>query len=225
MARFAGSRKPSITNYDDQGLKSAGYSFGGQAAGNVSLGSIFGGVRDASPNYDDGQLTAAGIRSQERNAVEDAKAGAVMMGIEAAKNVHIGKMEKKLYEKQASQAKKGGFMSAIGGIASAALPLIMSDESTKHTIDRISDALDVLRSLKPVTFYYKEEFSSSPERLHYGFIAQEYQEVMPDATYYDESIGKLCIDPNELIALLVRANQQLEVRVMRLEAKEALLAV
>ena len=48
---------------------------------------------------------------------------------------------------------------------------------------------------------------------------------MPDATYYDDSIGKLCIDPNELIALLVRANQQLEVRVMRLEAKEALLAV
>ena len=101
----------------------------------------------------------------------------------------------------------------------------MSDESTKHSISRINDALDVLRSLKPVTFYYKEEFSSSPERLHYGFIAQEYKEVMPDATYYDESIGKLCMDPNELIALLVRANQQLEVRVMRLEAKEALLAV
>ena len=224
MARFAGSRKPSITNYADQGLKSAGYSFGGQAAGNVSLGSIFGGVRDASPNYDDGQLTAAGIRSQERNAVEDAKASAVMAGIDAAKNVHIGEMEKKMYEKQASQARSGGMMSAFGGIASAAIGLL-SDESTKHSINRISDALDVLRSLKPVTFYYKEEFSSSPERLHYGFIAQEYKEVMPDATYYDDSIGKLCIDPNELIALLVRANQQLEVRVMRLEAKEALLAV
>ena len=224
MARFAGSRKPSITNYADQGLKSAGYSFGGQAAGNVSLGSIFGGVRDASPNYDDGQLTAAGIRSQERNAVEDAKAKAVMAGIDAAKNVHIGEMEKQAYERQASQTQSGGMMSAVGGIASAAIGLL-SDESTKHSINRISDALDVLRSLKPVTFYYKEEFSSSPERLHYGFVAQEYKEVMPDATYYDESIGKLCIDPNELIALLVRANQQLEVRVMRLEAKEALLAV
>ena len=225
MARFAGSRKPSITNYADQGLKSAGYSFGGQAAGNVSLGSIFGGVRDASPNYDDGQLTAAGIRSQERNAVEDAKASAVMAGIDAAKNVHIGELNLEAAKKQASAKKQGGMMSAIGGIASAALPLLMSDESTKHSINRISDALDVLRSLKPVTFHYKEEFSSSPERLHYGFIAQEYKEVMPDATYYDDSIGKLCIDPNELIALLVRANQQLEVRVMRLEAKEALLTV
>ena len=48
---------------------------------------------------------------------------------------------------------------------------------------------------------------------------------MPDATYFDEGIGKLCIDTNELIALLVRANQQLESRVARLEAKHALAAV
>ena len=224
MARFAGSQMPQIRQYEDDGLKSAGYSFGGQAAGNVSLGSVFGTIRDKSPDYTSGQLTAAKIRSQERNAVEDAKASAMMAGINAAKNVHIGELNLKAAQKQASAAKTGGMMSAFGGIASAAIGLL-SDESTKHSINRINDALDVLRSLKPVTFYYKEEFSSSPERLHYGFIAQDYKEVMPDATYYDESIGKLCIDPNELIALLVRANQQLEVRVMRLEAKEALLAV
>ena len=126
---------------------------------------------------------------------------------------------------QGAAAEKGGMMSAIGGIASAALPLMLSDEETKHTIDQIDNALDVLRELRPVTFFYKEEYSSGPERMHYGFIAQEYQKVMPDATYYDESIGKLCIDPVELIGLLVRANQQLETRITRLEAKEALAAV
>jgi hypothetical protein len=115
-------------------------------------------------------------------------------------------------------------MSAIGGIASAAIPLL-SDESTKHTIDTIEDALETLRNLRPVTFFYKEEYSSSPERMHHGFIAQEYKEVMPDATYYDESIGKMCIDTSELISLLVRANQQLETRITRLEAKHALEAV
>ncbi len=115
-------------------------------------------------------------------------------------------------------------MSAIGGIASAAIPLL-SDESTKHTIDSIDDALETLRNLKPVTFFYKEEFSGSPERMHHGFIAQEYQKVMPDATYYDETIGKLCIDTGDLIALLVRANQQLETRLTYLEAKQALQAV
>jgi hypothetical protein len=48
---------------------------------------------------------------------------------------------------------------------------------------------------------------------------------MPDATYYDETIGKLCIDTGDLIALLVRANQQLETRLTYLEAKQALQAV
>jgi hypothetical protein len=61
--------------------------------------------------------------------------------------------------------------------------------------------------------------------MHHGFIAQEYQKVMPDATYYDETIGKLCIDTGDLIALLVRANQQLETRLTYLEAKQALQAV
>ena len=48
---------------------------------------------------------------------------------------------------------------------------------------------------------------------------------MPDATYFDESTGKLCIDTIELIALLVRGIQQLETRVTRMEAKQALAGV
>ena len=48
---------------------------------------------------------------------------------------------------------------------------------------------------------------------------------MPDQTYFDESIGKLCIDPVELIGVLVRAVQQLETKITRLEAKAALAGV
>ena len=99
----------------------------------------------------------------------------------------------------------------------------MSDETTKNTIEKIEDSLTQLRGLQPVTYYYNEEYSSSPERLHHGFIAQEYQKVMPDATYFDESTGKLCIDTAELIALLVRGIQQLETRVTRMEAAHALI--
>jgi len=99
----------------------------------------------------------------------------------------------------------------------------MSDETTKNTIEKIEDGLTQLRGLQPVTYYYNEEYSSSPERLHHGFIAQEYQKVMPDATYFDESTGKLCIDTAELIALLVRGIQQLETRVTRMEAAHALI--
>ena len=49
--------------------------------------------------------------------------------------------------------------------------------------------------------------------------------MLPDATYQDEATGKLCIDPIDVIALLVRANQELEVRIGMLEAKQALATV
>ena len=124
---------------------------------------------------------------------------------------------------QADAQKQSGMMSAIGSIGSAALGLF-SDETTKTNIEKIDSALDKLRSLKPVSFYYKEEYGD-PTRKHHGFIAQEYKQVLPDATYQDETTGKLCIDPIDVIALLVRANQELEVRVGMLEAKQALATV
>jgi hypothetical protein len=113
---------------------------------------------------------------------------------------------------------KTGFQ--LGGMA-----LMASDETIKNTIENISDALSTLRQLRPVSFYYNEEYSSNPERLHHGFIAQEYQKVLPDATYFDESNGKLCIDTGDLIGILVRAVQELEVKVTRLEAANALTGV
>ena len=105
------------------------------------------------------------------------------------------------------------------------MALMASDETIKNTIENISDALSTLRQLRPVSFYYNEEYSSNPERLHHGFIAQEYQKVLPDATYFDESNGKLCIDTGDLIGILVRAVQELEVKVTRLEAANALTGV
>jgi len=114
-------------------------------------------------------------------------------------------------------------MGAIGSIGGALIGL--SDETTKSDVKRIDSALEKLRNLKPVTFHYKEEFSTSPERMHHGFIAQEFQKVLPDATYFDESVGKMCIDTGDVIGLLVRANQELEARIGMLEAKQALATV
>jgi len=128
-----------------------------------------------------------------------------------------------LARKKGEDARNQGFLNAAIGVAGAAL--MFSDERTKNTIEHIYSALDVLRNLRPVTFYYNEDYSSNPERIHYGFVAQEYAKHMPDATYYDESTGMLCIDTAELIALLVRANQELETRITRLEAKQALAGV
>ena len=196
----------------------------GAAAGNVNLGNTFGSLRKNGPRFDDLAATAIANRAQERATVTAVEGQVAAQGVQAygaTKSAQIvAEAQKEAAQAQARGSMMGSAFGAIGSIGGALIGL--SDESTKHTVEKIEDALATLRNLKPVTFYYKEEYSSNPERLHHGFIAQEFRHVMPDATYYDESKGKLCIDTLELIALLVRANQELQYRVTRLEAKNAL---
>ena len=229
MARFAGTRAPQIQiakNIGSSGQMEApmpisvdgGTSNAGDAASAVSVGQIFNAYREKSPKYDQIANTAQTIRANEQIAGMSAEATIASAGLNALADVKAAEAQADAMKAAGSAARKGGMMSGLGSIAGAALGLF-SDETTEETTERIDDALATLRELKPVTFNYTEEFSCNPERLHYGFIAQEYREVMPDATYRDESTGKLCIDPIELIGLLVRANQQLETRITRLEAK------
>ena len=219
-------RSGASEDFTGMNLKSGGITTNaGSAADAVSTASIYGQLRDNAPDYQAMATTAAEARMNERISSMNAEANMAGAGIQAKSAIAQAEAQAEAMEAQASAAKTGGMMSALGGIASAAAPLLLSDEDTKHTIDAIENACEVLRELRPVTFFYKEEYSASPERMHYGFIAQEYQKVMPDATYFDESIGKLCTDPTELISILVRANQELQARVSRLEAKQALAAV
>ena len=199
----------------------------GSAAGNVNLGNTFGSLRKNGPRFDDLAATAIANRAQERATVTAVEGQVAAQGVQAYGQVKSDKIIAEA-QKEAAQAQARGSMmgSAFGAIGSIGGALIgLSDERTKHTVERIDDALATLRNLKPVTFYYKEEFSMSPERMHYGFIAQDYAKVMPDATYYDEELGKMCIDTSELIGLLVRSVQQLETRVARMEASNALAGV
>ena len=223
--RFAAASGRNIPDFTPQGLKSAGVTTNaGAAADAVSVGSIYGALRDSAPDYDKIAATAATNRAEERVAAMNAEATMTQAGISAAGTVKAAEAQAEAMKAQAGATKKAGMMSAIGSIAAAGIGLI-SDEETKHTIDELDYACDILRELRPVTFFYKEEYSAHPERMHYGFIAQEYQKVMPDATYVDGVTNKLCIDPIELISILVRANQELQSRVTRLEAKNALVSV
>lgn len=242
MARFAGSVSPRQTQtsaptapnfgrssqvggFEPMTMKSAGVKTNaGSAAGIVDVGAIYATMRDNAPKYGDLFTNAEKNRVETELAGWQAEATMTQAGIGAAGRVAAAEETAKGLDAQAAAAEKGGAMSAIGGIASAAFGMF-SDENTKHTIDQIGDALETLRNLRPVTFYYKEKYSPRPERMHYGFIAQEYQKVMPDATYTDGATGLLCIDTQELIALLVRANQQLEQRVTRLEVENVLVSV
>jgi hypothetical protein len=118
---------------------------------------------------------------------------------------------------------KGMWGNFLNAAAMAAPLLISSDETMKNTVEELEDACALLRQLRPVSFFYNAEYTAHPEKMHYGFIAQEYQKVMPDHTYHDPSIDKLCIDTGELIAVLVKANQQLQDRVSRLESSFSVL--
>ena len=224
MTRFAGS----AVDFTPASLQSAG---GGSnyssAAGVVDVNNALEAQKAKAPRYDKLSSTAMQTQSAEKQAAMNAESNVMSAGIQSLGQAKAGQMQAQATiaaaEAQADASKTGSMMGAIGSIGGALIGL--SDETTKTDVKRIDSALEKLRNLKPVTFHYKEEFSTSPERMHHGFIAQEFQKVLPDATYFDESIGKLAIDTGDVIGLLVRANQELEARIGMLEAKQALATV
>ena len=199
---------------------------GAGAAGLASVAENFSSLRKNAPDFGGMAVNNINAAGYEERAIRDANTATLQSKVENESMIEATKIKSEaLIDKAQSQARSQMFgdvaKAGIGLVASA----VTSDERTKNTIERIDDALSTLRQLKPVTYYYNEEYSSSPERLHHGFIAQDYAKVLPDATYYDDSLDRLCIDTGELIALLVRSVQQLETRVTRMEAKAALVEV
>ena len=220
-----GSPTPSFTPAKFQKRSSGGF---GAAADMVDLAGPYQALRRKAPDYASMYGTNIANRANERSGIMEAESAIRAQGLQSMAAIEraeiIANAQKKAARAQASASRSGSAMSAIGSVIGAGM-MLFSDERTKTGVESIDDALSLLRELKPVSFNYKPEYSMSPERLHYGFIAQDYCKVMPDATYYDESSEKLCIDPAELIGLLVRAIQQLETRVARMEAANALVGV
>ena len=221
--RFAG-KSPGMHFEGFNPQVSSGTQVGG-AADTAQLGAVAANIRKNAPSY--GKINQMGIeaRSAIKQAAIAAEGSLEATKIGAEAEVKAAKLQAKAAKEAAASQARGSMMGSIFGAIGSIGVGLLSDERTKNTIEAIDDALSTLRKLKPVSFYYNEEYSSSPERLHYGFIAQDYAKVMPDATYYDESLEKMCIDTSELIGLLVRSVQQLETKVTRLEAANALVGV
>lgn len=181
---------------------------------------------DPSKVYGDGII----YRSKERQAMDSAESAIHQSGIAADAMVEAAKIKADYAEKAAGirsgAAQQGALTGGLGKVLGAALPMIISsDRECKENISPIDNALETLRALKPVSYNYKEEYSTNFDRKHHGFIAQDYKEVLPDATYFDPEANLLCIDTGDLIGLLVRSIQQLESRIMYLEAQRALTEV
>ena len=199
---------------------------GAGAAGNASVADNFSALEDSKVNYTNMGRAHIAAESGKRRAAMAANADVTANGIANLAGVTANKTK---YDAQLAATKAKAGAAKTAGWIKAGTSLLgavaLSDESTKDNIQKIDDALTTLRNLRPVTFQYNEEYSAYPEKLHYGFIAQEYRNVMPDHTYTDTYSGKMCIDTSELVSLLVRAIQQLEGRVTRLEVENVLEAV
>ena len=219
--RFAAAKNQIV--FDGFKASGAGGESVGAAAGMSTMPSAYASFRKNA--WNPAAVAGAGVKGHTEltNAITRARAGVQISKDQAIAIKKKAQADREAYEAAGQASKTSGIISGIGAVVTAAAPLLLaSDETIKNTVDTIDDAISILRNLRPVSFYYNKEYSLHPELKHYGFIAQEYQKHMPDATYTEKSTGKLCIDTSELIALLVGAIQTLEGRVRRLEVKSVL---
>ena len=94
-----------------------------------------------------------------------------------------------------------------------------SDIILKKNIEDHGYGLDAVNNLKPRKFNWREH--TLPQEKQVGFIAQELQEVIPEAVYgYD---GAKAIMPSAMISVLTKAIQELSQQVTALKAEVELL--
>ena len=194
----------------------------GAAGGMSTLNKAFATYRSKAPRYGDIGRTSIAAENQKWRSANTAKTSILSTGINVAGQVKSAQIQADYANKAANKRKSGAMLGGALGLVASVGSSLLSDERCKHDVKPIYNALATLRELKPVTFHYNEEYSTSPERMHYGFIAQEYENVMPDQTYYDPTIDRKLIDTNELVAVLVSAVKELSLKVTLLEAKSAL---
>lgn len=122
-----------------------------------------------------------------------------------------------------------GAVTAAGNIVSKGeiTAYSSSDARLKEQVTPLRSATQMLARLRPVTFRWNALARQlNPEkdtRLNYGLIAQQTRCVMPELvhTVYGEYLS---LDYEQLISVLVAANQELTKRVTELEEKLGIIA-
>ena len=108
-----------------------------------------------------------------------------------------------------------GIVYSNGGALTSTAP---SDERLKDNITDICWGLSDILKLRPVSYNWKDDKIN--QGVQFGFIAQEVQEVMPEAIKeFGDDVKYLGLEKDAIYATLVKAIQELEARVKELEAK------
>ena len=90
--------------------------------------------------------------------------------------------------------------------------LYNSDERLKKNIQSLTNNLDKVLSIKPVTYYWKD--TGRGAGLQIGFIAQNVQTVAPEIVHADASTTLLSVDYVRMTPLLVGAVQELNQKII-----------
>jgi hypothetical protein len=124
------------------------------------------------------------------------------------------------------------------GISTTAGNLITSDERFKSNVTSISDALNIIKQLKPRSYNYNTENDygmNFPKEKQFGFIAQDVEKVLPElvkATHKPEELDKKgkvvkqavdykAINYTEFIPILIQGMQEQEKTIDDLKAQIA----
>lgn len=105
-----------------------------------------------------------------------------------------------------------GNLTSTGNIAAWGNVTGFSDLKLKTDIETIDNAIDKVKQIRGVTFIRQD---INDNRRHTGVIAQEVQEVLPEAVFDDN--GTLSVAYGNLVGLLIEAikNQQTQIEELR----------
>jgi len=118
----------------------------------------------------------------------------------------------------------GTYTGAVNRTSDGTLTTATSDIAFKKDVTTITNALDIVKQLRGVTFNWKD--NSNTNKM-VGMIAQEVQAVMPELVFQNSTDGYLGMYYGETTALLIEAmkEQQIQIEGLKLtEAGEAILS-
>lgn len=96
-----------------------------------------------------------------------------------------------------------------------------SDNRLKEEVKAINNASDIIDKLRPVSFKWndkaKELNPNKNNKLNYGLIAQEVEEVMPSIVHPIYNGEYKSIDYIQLIAILIQSNKEMRKEIDRLK--------
>ena len=90
-----------------------------------------------------------------------------------------------------------------------------SDRRAKENISTITGALDKVLNMRGVYFNY---ISDEAKNKRVGFIAQELEQVLPEAVRYAEEIDEYNVEYAQIVSVLAEAIKEQNVKITRLES-------